>query len=100
MPRKAELDAAAARHAHVLEETGVWRARRSADEEDVAIERGLIRGRMPSARWVICPRTPASTVFAMIGSSGGSARNALGSEHGAEGSAHVSSTGVGMHASL
>ena len=45
---EAELDAAAARRADVLEETGVRRARRRADEEDVVVERRLIRGRMPS----------------------------------------------------
>jgi hypothetical protein len=41
------------------------------------------------------PRAPSSQVRATTGLSGGSARKALGSLHGAVGSAHVSSAGVG-----
>ena len=41
------------------------------------------------------PRVPTSKVLEMTGLSGGSARNALGSLHGAPGSAQVSSTGEG-----
>ncbi len=44
------------------------------------------------ANW---PRPPSSTVREITGFSAGSDENALGSEHGAAGSAQVSSTGVG-----
>jgi len=63
-----------------------WISSRSSVRNTAALARSVV----PSVR-----RSPSSTVRETTFFSAGSARKMFGSRHGAAGSAHVSSTGVG-----